>query len=71
VLITVGLYRTIEGLVQGDYDNNDIPIPRAKYEENGYKPDFDALPTEAEYRSLIEESRKREAEQAEGSCDKK
>jgi len=35
VLMTVGLYRTIEGLVQVDYDNNDIPISRAKYEENG------------------------------------
>jgi hypothetical protein len=69
--MTVGLYRTIEGLVQVDYDGNDIPIPRAKYEENGYRPDFDALLTEAEYRSLIEESRKREAEQAEGSSDKK
>jgi hypothetical protein len=26
-----------------------IPIPRSKYEENKYKPDFDKLPSEAEY----------------------
>jgi hypothetical protein len=26
-----------------------IPIPRSKYEENKYKPDFDQLPSEAEY----------------------
>ena len=26
-----------------------IPVPRPKYEANGYKPDFDKLPSEAEY----------------------
>jgi hypothetical protein len=26
-----------------------IPVPRSKYEANGYKPDFDKLPWEAEY----------------------
>ena len=26
-----------------------IPVPRSKYEANGYKPDFDKLPSEAEY----------------------
>ena len=26
-----------------------IPFPRSKYEANGYKPDFDKLPSEAEF----------------------
>jgi hypothetical protein len=28
--------------------------PRSKYEANGYKPDFDQLPSEAEYRAAEE-----------------
>jgi hypothetical protein len=38
-----------EGWVQVDYGTGNIPIPRSKYEENKYKPDFDKLPSEAEY----------------------
>jgi hypothetical protein len=46
----VGLYRGEEGWVQVDYRTGaTIPIPRSKYEANGYKPDFDKLPLEAEY----------------------
>ncbi len=56
-----GLFRTVEGLAQVDYDGNDIPITRSKYEENGYKPDFDKLPSEADYRAAIEAARKRDA----------
>jgi hypothetical protein len=36
--------------VQVDYGiGTAIPVPRSKYESNGYKPDFDKLPSEAEY----------------------
>ena len=48
----VGLFRGDEGWVQVDYGTGgSIPIPRPKYEANGYKPDFDKLPSEAEYRA--------------------
>ena len=44
-----GLFRE-EGWVQVDYGTGTtIPVPRSKYEANGYKPDFDKLPSEAEY----------------------
>ena len=39
-----GMFRTGDGWVRVDYDGNNIPIPRSKYEENGYKPAFDELP---------------------------
>jgi hypothetical protein len=39
---------------QVDYDGVSIPIPRSTYENNGYKPDFDNLPLEAEYRAAKE-----------------
>lgn len=46
----VGLFRGEEGWVQVDYGTGaTIPIPRSRYEANGYKPDFDKLPSEAEY----------------------
>ena len=48
----VGLFRGEEGWVQVDYGTGTtIPVPRSKYEANGYKPDFDKLPSEAEYRA--------------------
>jgi len=47
--VMVGMFRSEEGWVQVDYGTGNIPIPRSKYEENGYKPDFDKLPSEAEY----------------------
>ena len=43
-----GLFRTNDGEVRVDYDGTSIPIPRSKYEENGYQPDFNALPSEAD-----------------------
>jgi len=43
------MFRSEEGWVQVDYETGNIPIPRSKYEENGYKPDFDKLPSESEY----------------------
>ena len=45
----IGMFRSEEGWVQVDYGTGNIPIPRSKYEENKYKPDFDKLPSEAEY----------------------
>lgn len=48
-LMPVGMFRSEEGWVQVDYGTGNIPIPRSKYEENRYKPDFDKLPSEAEY----------------------
>jgi hypothetical protein len=49
-LMPVGLFRGEEGWVQVDYGTGTtIPVPRSKYEANGYKPDFDKLPSEAEY----------------------
>jgi hypothetical protein len=45
----VGIFRSDEGWVQVDYGTGNIPIPRSKYEENKYKPDYDKLPSEAEY----------------------
>jgi hypothetical protein len=46
-----GLFKTSDQSVQVEYDGVSIPIPRSTYENNGYKPDFDNLPLEAEYRT--------------------
>ena len=35
-------------------DQSRIPIPRSTYEKDGYKPDFDKLPLEEEYRAAQE-----------------
>jgi hypothetical protein len=42
------MFRSEEGWVQVGYGTGNIPIPRSKYEENGYRPDFDKLPSEAD-----------------------
>ena len=49
-----GLFKTSDQSVQVDYDGVSIPIPRSTYENNGYKPDFDNLPLEAENRAAKE-----------------
>jgi hypothetical protein len=36
--MATGLFRTADGSAQVDYDGNNIPIPRSKYEENEYNP---------------------------------
>ena len=59
--MATGLFRTADGSAQVDYDGTNIPIPRSKYEKNGYKPDFDKLPLEADYWAAQEEARRREA----------
>ena len=62
--MATGMYRTAEGSVQVDYDGTNIPIPRSKYEENGYKPHFDKLPLEADYWAAQEEAKSRDAKGA-------
>ena len=52
-----GLFRTSDQSVQVDYDGVSIPIPRSKYEKASYKPDFDKLPFEDEYRAVQEKLR--------------
>jgi hypothetical protein len=47
----IGLFKAADQSVQVDYDGASIPIPRSTYEKNGYKPDFDKLPTEDEYKA--------------------
>lgn len=47
--MAVGMFRSEEGWVQVDYGTGNIPIPRSRYEEYKYKPDYDKLPSEAEY----------------------
>ena len=42
---------------QVEYDGVSIPIPRSTYEKNGYKPDFDKLPLEDEYKAAQEKLR--------------
>ena len=46
-----GLFRTTDQSAQVEYDGVSIPIPRSTYEKNGYKPDFDKLPLEDEYKA--------------------
>jgi hypothetical protein len=56
-----GLFRTTDGEVQVDYDGVSIPIPREKYEENGYQPAFDNLPSEVDYLAAEEKAKAHEA----------
>jgi hypothetical protein len=51
-----GLFKTLDQSVQVDYDGVSIPIPRSTYENSRYKPNFDKLPLEAEYRAAKEKS---------------
>jgi hypothetical protein len=49
-LMPIGRFRGEGGWVEVDYGTGTtIPVTRSKYEANGYKPDFDKLPSEAEY----------------------
>ena len=38
--------------------SSNIPVPRSKYEENGYKPNFDELPLEADYWAAQEKAQR-------------
>jgi hypothetical protein len=59
--MATGLFRTCDGSAQVDYDGVSIPIPRSKYTQNGYKPDFDELPLEADYLAAQEKQRAADA----------
>jgi hypothetical protein len=59
--MATGVFRFTDGSVQVEYDGISIPIPRSKYEENGYKPNFNDLPLETDYWAAQEEARKRDA----------
>ena len=48
--LAVGIFRTEDGWAQVDYGTRSGPIPRDLYEEKGYLPAFEDLPTEADYR---------------------
>ena len=48
-LCPLGCFVARKDGVQVDYGTGNIPIPRSKYEENKYNPDFDKLSSEAEY----------------------
>jgi hypothetical protein len=49
-----GLFRTTDQSVQVEYDKISIPVPKSTYEKNGYKPDFDKLPLEEEYKAALD-----------------
>jgi hypothetical protein len=53
----IGLFRTTDQSAQVEYDGVSIPIPQSTYEKNGYKPDFDKLPLEDEYKAAQEKLR--------------
>jgi hypothetical protein len=59
--MATGLFRTNDGSAQVDYDGVSIPIPRSKYDQNGYKPNFDELPLEADYLAAQEKQRAADA----------
>ncbi len=46
--MTKGLYRDGDWATIFD-GNNAIPIPKARYVQQGYEPPFDQLPTKKEY----------------------
>ena len=47
-----GLYRDGDWAQVSD-GNNSIPIPRDRYEDSGYLPPFDKLPTKDAYEAQI------------------
>ncbi len=59
----IGLFRT-EDSAQVDYDGVSIPVIRSKYEKAGYKPSFDDLPIEADYRAAKEKEKQDSAPKA-------
>ena len=54
-----GLYRHSDTHALVCYKKNTMFLPRENYEERGYKPDFDDLPTEAEWEAKINAQRPR------------
>jgi hypothetical protein len=56
-MMPTGLFRTTDQSAQVEYDGVSIPIPKSTYEKNRYKPDFDQLPLEDEYKAAQEKLR--------------
>ena len=56
-IMPTGLFRTTDQSAHVEYDGVSIPIPRSTYEKKGYKPDFDKLPLEDEYKAAREKLR--------------
>jgi hypothetical protein len=46
-----GLYKDAQQWVMVDYGSHRAPVQRATYEANGYKPPYQDLPTEDQYRA--------------------
>jgi hypothetical protein len=44
-----GIFRTVDGFVQVDFGIHSAAMPRARYEEQGYQPPFETLPSEVDY----------------------
>jgi hypothetical protein len=44
-----GIFRTVDGLVQVNYGLRSVAMYRKRYEEEGYQPPFETLPSEADY----------------------
>ena len=44
-----GIYRTVDGFVQVDFGTHSTPMPRARYQEEGYQPAVETLPSEPDY----------------------
>jgi hypothetical protein len=44
-----GIYRTVDGFVQVDYGTHSTPMPRKRYQDEGYQPPFETLPSEPDY----------------------
>lgn len=61
--MATGMYRTDDGWVQVNYGAHAAPVPKATYEENGYSPPYDKLPTESAYK----EAEKKVNNNAQGS----
>lgn len=53
-----GLYRCYsDTMAMVRYEKNTMVLPKAHYEESGFKPDYDDLPTEAEWEAEIDAQR--------------
>jgi len=44
-----GIYRTVDGFVQVDFGNHSTSMPRKRYEDQGYQPPHETLPSEPDY----------------------
>jgi hypothetical protein len=55
--MAVGLYRDPSGWAMVRYERNSMALPKDAYEEKGYKPDFDKLPTRQEWEAKLDADR--------------